>query len=127
MGDEDLHEVNIESVGEAHGWAVYTRCEGDDPQFVAFFSVRQMAELYVRACQQDSDADWWLGCEGDVQIVPAILDAEGPRILAANHYDDRVGILALARGRLNDYERGEWLQEIVPATPPDPGPSEGEE
>jgi hypothetical protein len=121
MVDEDLHEVDIEAVDEAYGWAVYTRCEGDDPQFVAYFPARGMAELYVRACQQDSSADWWLGCEGDVQIVPAILDTEGPRILAANHYDDRVGILALARGRLNDYERGEWLKEIEPATPPDPG------
>jgi hypothetical protein len=74
--------IEVAYEGPATGWAVYTRCEGDDPQFMAFFPERSHADAFMRRGMADSDSDDWLGCDGDVQVVPAALTHEG--ILAAN-------------------------------------------
>lgn len=98
-GDGD--SVGIERVDQATGWAVYSGCDGEDPTFVAFFARRDMAELYIKACQADSDADWYMT---DPDLAPAVLDDR--EILVANHFDNAKGAEAVILVNRSRHEPG---------------------
>jgi len=92
--------IEVAYEGPATGWAVYVRCESDNPEFVAFFPKRLHADTFMTHGMADPDSDDWLGCEGDVQIVPAAL--VGNRILAANCMEED-GKVTLAREVFHNY------------------------
>lgn len=77
MSADDFYDRGLEPVTTGDGWAVFTGCEGDSPQFIAFFIWEADAkELAMHLADDVSD----VGCE-----LAIITDDMG--IVAANDGD----------------------------------------
>lgn len=91
--------VEVVSVTEPTGWAIFTGCDGEDPTFHAFFADLDDAERYVSMCA-DPDSDSYM-CDPD--IAPAIVNNR--TILVGNHFDRAVGAEAVIKASgLTDFD-----------------------
>jgi hypothetical protein len=78
--DDGLETVELDS-DDADGWAVFTGCEGDSPNFCAFFADKEDAEAFI-ALPDPEEPECKRLCDPD--IVVAVLTEQG--VIAANDF-----------------------------------------
>jgi len=50
-----FYEMGLEPVTDQNGWAVFTGCEGETPDFVAFFVDEKAANAFAKSLNEDPE------------------------------------------------------------------------
>jgi len=75
--------VQVETVQQHVGWAVFLGADGEDMHFVAYFECYDRARDYIAKCK-DSDDEFYMG---DADVVAAIINPADGSIMLANEVD----------------------------------------
>ncbi len=92
----DGEEVVVGRIADEAGWAVFSGCEGETPDFIAFFAGpggKALAEALVEAKTPDGEKVVFDGACGPAVLESALGLPGG--LFASNHYDEEIGIKAL--------------------------------
>jgi hypothetical protein len=114
-----LNDVDIETLCQHTGWAVFSGAEGDEVHFIAYFDSYARAAHYIKVCETlDSESDYRLML-GDAAVVPAVIDPDDGTIMWANTGALEQGAEALCkRHNIEPYDASVFLKEAHAADAP---------
>jgi hypothetical protein len=114
-----LNDVDIETLCQHTGWAVFSGADGDQVHFIAYFDSYARAAHYIKVCEAlDSESDYRLML-GDAAVVPAVIDPEDGTIMWANTGALEQGAEALCkRHSIEPYDASIFLKEAHAADAP---------
>jgi len=102
--------VEIETVCQHTGWAVFTGADGDEVHFIAYFTSYDRAIDYIAKCKGPDDEFHLM--DGDASVVPAVIDPSDGTIMWANTGDLEKGAEALCiRHGIDPYDANRFMAE----------------